>query len=186
MAFNPSTALRAAELARELGVSRQAIHDLGKRGIIAPDENGRYDLETVRRAIAENMTRSDSKTLGSVLSEPEPEADPAAPADASPSFHAARTLRETYEAGLAKLKLEQAAGSLIDRDSYERAAFTAARQLRDALVLTFPQKYAARLAPLTDPWDLEQSLRRFLADELGALAANLRELIQSPPDEPPP
>lgn len=183
MASNPSIALRAAELARELGVSRQAIHDLGKRGIIAPNENGRYDLETVRRAIAENMTRSDSKTLGSVLSEPESEA---VPADASPSFHAARTLRETYEAGLAKLKLEQAAGSLIDRASYERAAFTAARQLRDALVLTFPQKYAARLAPLTDPWDLEQALRGFLADELGAIAANLRELIQPPSEEPPP
>lgn len=108
---------------------------------------------------------------------------PAASASKGSEFWEAKTRETQAQARLKEMEVEVQAGRLIDRASYERAAFTAARQLRDALVLTFPQKYSARLAPMVDPWELEQALRGFLADELGAIAANLREIIQPLPEE---
>ena len=94
---------------------------------------------------------------------------PAADARGS-DFWEAATREKQASARLKEFEVEQQAGSLVDRAGVERAAYTAARQLRDMLINAFPGKVAARLAPITDAWELEQSLRVFIADELAALA----------------
>jgi hypothetical protein len=64
------------------------------------------------------------------------------------------------------LELKERQGNLVDRAGTERAAFSQARMLRDALVTTLPSKYAAELAALSDPWDLERRLREIMRNEL--------------------
>ena len=62
MASSPSTAIRKlteSGLARELGVSRQAIHDLVKRDILTKDKDGLIDVEMAKIALA-NIGRKDS------------------------------------------------------------------------------------------------------------------------------
>ena len=83
MASAASTVRRVkpAELARELGVSRQAIADLIRRGVLSQDADGLLDHELARVALA-NRVRPSSKTAKALTSAPPPADRPAAAAPA--------------------------------------------------------------------------------------------------------
>ena len=57
--------LSQAALARELDVSRQAVNDLVKRGILPIDKDGLIDVELARHAIA-NRVRPSGKTAAAL------------------------------------------------------------------------------------------------------------------------
>ena len=57
--------VRPAELARELNVSRQAIHDLQNRGKLSRDADGLIDLELARFALL-NRVHPKGKTAQAV------------------------------------------------------------------------------------------------------------------------
>ena len=74
MASSPSTAIRKlteSGLARELGVSRQAIHDLVKREILTKDKDGLIDVEMAKIALA-NRVHPSSKTAAALRARPPP------------------------------------------------------------------------------------------------------------------
>lgn len=199
MASAASTVRRVkpAELARELGVSRQAIADLIRRGVLSQDADGLLDHELARVALA-NRVRPSSKTAKALTSAPPPAGLPAPaapPADAQPdavsstSYHTAKTLREIEEARMAKIKRQQLEGALIEAEPAAAATFTAFRSLRDAC-MPIGRRLAARLATMTDAREIQLlidaemrgALNTFATRTLASLAAKMNSTTTAPAD----
>lgn len=169
----PPSRLNQAALARNLGVTRQAIADLIQRGILVPDTDGKLDVALAHQAIA-NSVRPSGKTAAAISPSAPAASPPAAPAagkDASAqmSYHVAKTLREATEASIAQIKLQQMQGNLIDRELAVQAAFTAFRTLRDALGY-LPRQLAEKLAAITSPHEIEILVQDALREILAAYA----------------
>lgn len=189
---NPSR-LSQSGLARRLGVKRQAVHDLVKRGVIAVDDNGLIDVLAATTAISRTL-RADSKTVATIMAaQPpavpaDPIAPPSAPTDQQPesepasidpndatSYHVARTLREAAEARMAQLRLRVMAGELVDADRVRRAATTLAATARSAFE-RIPDKLAERLAAETSAAACHELMTAEIDLVLADLAAGARAL----------
>lgn len=180
--------LTQSGLARLLGVKRQAVHDLVKRGIVPVGDDGLIDVAHATEAMAKTL-RADAKTVASIMSAA-PAAIPTAPTppQATPtidpndakSYHVARTMREAAEARMAQLRLRVMAGELVDADRVRRVATTLAATVRSGFE-RIPDKLADRLAAMTDPHEchavLAQEIDQVLAD-LAAGAATLPLEVQ--------
>lgn len=144
-----SDRVRQAELARRLGVSRQAVGDLVARGILAVGEDGLIDEAEARAAIAANVHPT-GKTAAALPKDtpPPPPEQPTPPAETSISYHDAKTLREYTEAQRAALKLRQEMGDLAPRADVERLLRLAILDAREYLRGEPP-----RLAVLLDGLD---------------------------------
>lgn len=170
-----SDRVRQAELARRLGVSRQAIGDLVGRGILAVGEDGLIDEAEARAAIAANVHPT-GKTAAALPKDvpPTPEA-PTPPPTKAISYHDAKTLREYTEAQRAALKLRQEIGDLAPRAEVERLLHMAILDAREYLRAEPP-----RLAVLLDGLDRpgrEQLLARTFDEFLRRLAAHGTKVI---------
>lgn len=155
MAFAASISaprVKKAELARDLGVSRQAIGELVTRGIIEQGADGLIDVELARHALA-NRVRPSAKTATTLL-HPAPAAGPASGDDpatkdgvttgaSTPSYHVAKTLREVAEARMAQLELAKMTGDLVPIADIRAKYARLASGLREALL-----QIPARLAPV--------------------------------------
>ena len=161
--------LTQAELARELGVTRQSINELVSRGILTLTDKGRMLLSEAKAALEERMTQPNAKTLITIAKEREAEADnqlDAAEATQT-SFHAARALRETYEAKLKRLKFEQESGVSIELTEAKRIVFTAFRTLRDQ-ILNVPARIKDQCAAETDAVRVENLITAELTAALNS------------------
>ena len=185
-----------AQLARMLGVKRQAIHDLIKRGILHPNTRGLLNIHQARRAIANNV-RPDSATSKALMAPPPP--PPAAPAtapapmqatpDAAVNFHVYKTMREGEEARIAKIKRQQLEGTLTEADPAAKAVFDAFRGLRDSM-MPLGRRVSAQVANMTDPREIQllidegqrECLRTFHDRTLAALAARISPTTVLPTD----
>ncbi|MFM2053605.1 MAG: hypothetical protein RL456_1642 [Pseudomonadota bacterium] len=192
----PSTVHRVkpVELARMLGVSRQGIHDLVKRNVISTDADGLIDVEMARIAITSRV-HPKGKTAAAITNPPPPPgipapvpqpADPHADAASATSFHVARTLRESEEARMAKMKRMQLEGSLIDKGPAVTATFTAFRQLRDSLV-PIGRRLASRVTSMTPreaqlayEEELRQALQLWADRTLASLTGTLNQPTGAP------
>lgn len=162
--------LTESGLARELGVSRQAVHDLVKRNIIPKDKDGLIDVELAKVALL-NRVRPSGKTNTAIQETSQPTATTSPPEideDAEiTSYHVAKTLREAAEAQIARLKLAEMKGELIKVDAVRAAWAAKITGARDAL-LQIPSRVAPVLAACTDLVEvtalLEAELRQALAD----------------------
>ena len=183
-----STKHTESELARELEVSRQAVHDLVKRGILTKDADGKIDRAAAIAAIT-NRVRPSGKTAAKLPQQdptaPTAPADPANPPTSTPtadehvntevtSYHVAKTLREAAEAQIARHKLALLRAEIIPLDQATRAALMAARGVRDALQAS-RRRLAPALAAATSVQECEELLRKdhinMLANLSSALAA---------------
>ena len=161
-----------SELARRVGVSRQAIHDLINRGLLQKGDDGLIDFEQAKRDIDNNLKKVDAKTLNNIIGNPPPSSlfdKPEQPNE----YNAARLRDIEATAGMKELKLKEKEGSLIDKEGYERAAHTTARTLRDALINNLPARISQELAALTDPWQIECFLREQMRLELKTICSIL-------------
>lgn len=127
-----------AELARRLGVSRQAINALQNQGRIPRSPDGRIDEDEARHAIAMSVHPA-SKTASAVQGTLPDAASPSIGAkagatvskDPEMSYHVAKTLREVAEAQIAALKLramKDELGPRAELDRQLRAAVVRARE----------------------------------------------------------
>lgn len=178
MASNPLTnipRLTESGLARELGVSRQAVHELVKRGILSKDSNGLIDVELAKVALL-NRVHPSSKTAAALAPQTQPAAEPATqPADADPasteitSYHVAKTLREAAEAQIARIKLAEMQADVIQIAAVERVWGAALAATREHLL-----QMRSRLAPLlaheSDPFAIDQMLDAEISQALQHLA----------------
>lgn len=78
----------------------------------------------------------------------------------------AKIKQAVFKAQLQELDFKKKSAELVDRASYEMAAMTTARLLRDSLIDTFPIRVAQELAVKSDAWEIESFLRNKLRDEL--------------------
>lgn len=154
-----TTRIRQFELAKKLGVTRQAVRDLVRRGVVTVGDDGLIDAEDAERSIALSV-RPSGKTSRAVALALAPAQQSAATLD----YHQARALREHAEAQRATLKLRQEQGELASRDKIERMLRSAIIDAREYLLSEPP-----RLAVLLDGMDrkgredlLRRSFEQFL------------------------
>jgi phage terminase Nu1 subunit (DNA packaging protein) len=176
--------LSQSALARLLGVKRQAVHDLCKRGIIHAGDDGLINVAAATEAMARAL-RADSKTVASILAAPpepasaqapsnEPAPQPIDPNDAT-SYHVARTLREAAEARMAQLRLRVMAGELVSADRVKRAVTTWAAMARAAFE-KIPDKVAERVAAESDAQECHALLTAEIDLVLADLASGARTM----------
>lgn len=82
------------------------------------------------------------------------------------TFAQSRAIREAYQARLAKLEFEERSAELVRKTDVEREAFALARLTRDAM-LAIPDRLAAELAGISDPFVIHQKIT---AEIRGAIA----------------
>lgn len=160
--------VRQAELARILDVKRQSINELVKRGLIPIDADGLIDVELAKAALLARV-HPGSKTATVAAGPQTPAPAPSAPAnpgptaestdEATPSYHVAKTLREAAEAQIARLKLAEMRGEVVKKSEVDRAAFDAARHLRDGLT-NCSRRLGATVAVLTTPDECAAAIER--------------------------
>ena len=178
-------------MARELGVSRQAVHDLVKRGILQKSADGKIDVEKAKLALL-NTVRPSGKTAASLqdftpaaTTNPAPTTTPLAPpAPTAPdqnteitSYHIAKTLREAAEAQIARLKLAEMQGKFLVKDDFERHLFNAGRMLRDTLT-NCARRIGAEVSGLATAEDCENVIDREHRAALASFAQQLRHTLK--------
>ena len=183
MASSPSTAIRKlteSGLARELGVSRQAIHDLVKRDILTKDKDGLIDVEMAKIALA-NRVHPSSKTAAALQGTQPADTLPPSTTETEPdgteitSYHVAKTLREAAEAQMARLKLAEMQGALIRIDAVKATLATVFATTRDAL-LQIPARMAPLLAADADPASVHNMLHAEIHQALHHLAGSTDQI----------
>lgn len=175
--------VRQAQLARDLGVSRQSINELVKRGVIVADGSGLIDVGLARIALADRLHPS-AKTAAAINAAPQPPVPPppAAAPDSSAgddtaehvtSYHVAKTLREIAEARLAELKLAEQRGELVRVAEVEASLAAKVAALREGFL-----QMPARLAPIMAAESDQARCHDILQAELRQV---LEQMLSPPP-----
>ena len=171
--------VRKAQLARELGVSRQAISDLVKRGVLSEDKDGLVDVELARMAIASRVS-PDSKTSQALAVTPPIVAAPVASAAGSDdaeapitNYHAAKTLNEIAQARMNQLKLQEMQGELI-RVEAMRTAVARAMALAQESLMQIPTRLSFILAGESEASAIHRLLDGEISRALQDLGHSLR------------
>lgn len=165
--------VRKAELARRLDVTRQAVQDLVRRGVLSEDKDGMIDLELAKVALA-NRVRPSAKTAKALDGQAALPAAPA-PADGSidtssapVSYHVAKAMREAAEARMAQLKLAELRGELIRTEVVRAGMASILTSTRDRL-MQLPARLAPVLAAETDQGKVHDLVR----DEIHAALSQI-------------
>lgn len=170
--------VRQAQLARDLGVSRQSINELVKRGVIVADGAGLIDVGLARIALADRLHPS-AKTAAAISAAPPPVAVPPPAAAESAddtsaehvtSYHVAKTLREIAEARLAELKLAEQRGELVRVAEVESSLAAKVAALREGF-LQMPARLAPIMAAETDQARCHDILQAELRQVLSLLTS---------------
>lgn len=161
------------DLAELLGVTRQSVHELVQRGILATDQDGLLPLAATRDAILANVRPgAKSAQLFEAANPPAPApVQPPAPHDSSAgeqreSLTSIRIRRESAEAERAEIELRKATGELVNVADVRAAMAGKVAALREA-AMQIPSRLAPVLAPETDQArvyeHLENEMRGMLA-----------------------
>jgi DNA-binding transcriptional MerR regulator len=143
--------LSEAAAARECGISRQAVHEWVKRGLIAKGPDGLLcarEVQVLRAGLHPSSKASAPPTVPSPATPPEP-AVPASDDAAMTSYHVAKTLREAAEARIAQLKLAELQGQLVRAADIQAELSRIFATFREAMQ-QIPNRLAAVLAAETD------------------------------------
>lgn len=180
--------LTEAGMARELGVSRQAVHDLVKRSILQKDDKGLIDVESAKVALI-NSVRPSGKTASALQNfEPATQTTATPPLvqplltapDQDPeitNYHIAKTLREAAEAQIARLKLDEMRGKFLVKDDFERYLFNAGRMLRDTLT-NCARRIGAEVSGLATAEACEAVIDREHRAALASFSQQLRHTLK--------
>jgi hypothetical protein len=176
------TGMSIRAYARHRGVSHVAVQKAIKAGRIALEPDGGINpvkadagwarnTDPVRAAgtpTAPVAPTATPVTAPNRLMSPEPAP---APTGGSLSFAQARTSHEVTKASLARLRLQERRGELVDRRRAVALVFRLAREERDAWV-TWPARVAALMAAELgiDPHSLQKVLETHVRAQLADLA----------------
>lgn len=181
--------LTESALARTLGVSRQAVNELVKRGILPKDKDGLIDFELAKLALM-NKVRPSGKSTTTLQESETPPASTAPAAAAAPSelddsleitsYHVAKTLNEAAMAQINRLKLAEMRGELIRVTAVKATLATIFATTRDAL-LQIPARLAPTLAADVDPASVQNALHTEIHQALHHLAGAPAAIGQDSP-----
>jgi hypothetical protein len=173
----PKERVTQAELARELGVSPQAVHKAVRAGRLTRGSDGKFDLHSALAAFRGNGGGHGAHTGrfgGRRPFEFRPDEGSNGTGEvavgASEGYYRGRAVRETYRAKMARIEFERATGLLVGAAEVRRATFEAFRAVRDALD-AIPERVDARLAAESDPAVVREILRAELRKVLADLSS---------------
>lgn len=173
------------EYARHRGCALRAVQkaiEAGRIKLVAgPDGKPKIDSEQADRDWVQNTDPAKQSLLYTVPTSAPPQAplpgdEPAAPpatgddeppAGQTEAYRLARAEREKVRLDRERIELEQLRGNLIDLGEAKRLAFSAFRELRDA-VLNVPARIKDECAATIDPLLVEQLIERELSKALAS------------------
>lgn len=176
--------IHAAEMARILGVSGQALAKRVKSGTVPQEDDGTFDPPKVieawylnaspshvarGRAGGEAARAARRPARGNGHAPPTPSA---AAGNINQSYLAARAANESLAARLREIELRRLTGELIPANEVERGAFQCARRARD-LLSAIPDRLASLVTGLTD----RAAVHKLIADEV----RRVEEELSRPP-----
>jgi hypothetical protein len=170
------TVMKKSEFADSQGWSRPYVSKLAGQGRLVLSEKGHVEVEATLALLGETADPSKAgvadrhqrdRAEKGVHALVTPQAPPSLPVLTSggDNYQKARAHREHYLALLAEDEFLKGRGELVVRAAVDRAAFSAARTLRD-LVLGLPPKVAGELVVITDSWEMERRLTELLRSVL--------------------
>jgi hypothetical protein len=152
--------LNFTDYAKRVNLSRPRVSQLVAKGL--PTVGGKIDPDTADKWIAANLDperrERDRSWRGGVVNEPAP---------VRVETTEARRQKMQADAGLAKLKLQERAGSLVPREAAENFVFEEGRKIRDGWIA-----WIARTAPAlahelqSDPQQTFAALDRLVRDHI--------------------
>ena len=159
-----SELISQAELARRLGVSRQYVGKLVKQGKIEK-VGAKIDFQAASAALKMLADPARPRNTPDLLPDGSEGGD-------STTFAEAKTMKEVYQAKLARLKFEEESGKLIEKAEIEDKARDIAVIVKESL-LTIPNKMMEQLAVESDP----RKINVALDEEIRAILAELSDQI---------
>ncbi len=117
------------------GISRQAVSQLVKKGVIILTKDKQVDFAEAdtARGVQADPARLMVDDLPEVPEPSEITPQPSSPATSEQSYTAVRTERESYQAKLAKLEYEKQVGLTLPRKEIENAMVLSGRKIRQGL-----------------------------------------------------
>ena len=169
-----------SEYARHIGASPAYVTKLKRQGRIVTverdgktvvnfDASDRMVRNTTDLGRAANGKNAGGGTKFAEIAASAPVADDFGGGRFDVLYRKAQTQEKVFNAKLAQLEFEKASGKLIERDSASAGAFSAFRQLRDALGV-LPRKVAPAAAVATDVREVEALIARAIRETLDLFA----------------
>jgi hypothetical protein len=170
--------------ARQRGVSHVAVLRAVKQGRVVLEPDGTIDAvkadaswerssDPARRKAPEKLRPVAEAAVGSVR---ETLKEQGLPASGNVTFVQARTAHEIAKAHLARLRLQERKGELVDRASAAALVFRLAREERDAWI-NWPARVAALMAAElgVEAHPMQKALEKHVRAQLAELAEVLPE-----------
>jgi len=160
----PTIWLTQSGYARHRGVTPQAVSNAVKKGRIAGSirSDGKIDPQ-----IADELWEANTIPISEAQAKGRPTdaaralareaAERGISLDGGGTMVAHKTLEAEFKAKLAKLEYEERSGKVVDAEAVHKEAFRVARITRDAM-LAIPDRLAAELAGMTDPFAIHQKI----------------------------
>ncbi len=169
-----------SEYARHIGASPAYVTKLKRQGRIVTverdgktvvnfDASDRMVRNTTDLGRAANGKNAGGGTKFAEIAASAPVADDFGGGRFDVLYRKAQTQEKVFNAKLAQLEFEKASGKLIERDRASAGAFSAFRQLRDALGV-LPRKVAPAAAVATDVREVEALIARAIRETLDLFA----------------
>ena len=169
-----------SEYARHIGASPAYVTKLKRQGRIVTverdgktvvnfDASDRMVRNTTDLGRAANGKNAGGGTKFAEIAASAPVADYFGGGRFDVLYRKAQTQEKVFNAKLAQLEFEKASGKLIERDRASAGAFSAFRQLRDALGV-LPRKVAPAAAVATDVREVEALIARAIRETLDLFA----------------
>lgn len=177
-----------SDYARHIGASPAYVSKLKRQGrivmiegdgktVVNFDASDRMVRNTTDMGRAANGKNAGGGTKFAEIAASAPVSDDLGSGRFDVLYRKAQTQEKIFSARRAQLEYEQAAGKLIDKDRASAGAFTAFRQLRDALGV-LPRKVAPAAAVATDVREVETLIARAIREALDLFAnRTLPELL---------
>jgi phage terminase Nu1 subunit (DNA packaging protein) len=147
--------VNSAEFAESQGFSRPYVTKLVQQGVIMRDANGQIDKDAALAALA--ARREPAKPLRRGRPTRNLDIRGQGSEALSTLMLKSRIKTEVERGKLAELDRKQREGELVERRDVEEAAFSSARNVRDAL-MNIPARVSSLYAAETDPQNIHQSL----------------------------
>ncbi len=160
-----------AEYARRRGVTRQAVYNAVKRGVIAVQADGTIDVEAADMAWPPRLNGPIGQPVQPLKVVAGGKAAGKQASAVSQALQSSRALHEAYRARMTRLEFEKASGTVVPVEEARQAAFNTGRRARD-LLAALPDRLASSLAMRTaeEVHALLQTEIRHIVDEVGRWA----------------
>ena len=148
-----------AEFARRRGVSRATVYEYKAKGYLVMTDDGKVDVAASQARLVEHLDAS----RGGKRAAKKPAAG-----SSNSKFMQAKTEEMQARASRQQLELLEKAGTLVDREKVEKAAFTLARAAQEGLI-SIPDRLSSLLAAEDDA----AVIHKMISDEVRSVANTL-------------